>query len=51
MSQNKSSPSKVIQVKKMEDKINIDYDKLCKIIQDSSLTLKQIKNGQSLFQK
>ena len=51
MSQNKSSPPKALQVKKVEDKINIDYDKLCKIIQDSSLTLKQIKNGQSLFHK
>ena len=43
MSQYKSSPPKPVQMKKVEDKINIDYDKLWKIIQDSSLTLKQIK--------
>ena len=34
-----------------EQRNNKDYDKLCKIIQQSSLTLKQIKNGQSFFSK
>lgn len=48
-SSNKNSPNR--KTKRSEDKANVDYERLCKIIQHSSHTLKQIKNGQSMFHK
>ena len=35
----------------MNEKPNLGFQQLLKKIQDSSLTLRQIKNGQSIFQK